>query len=880
MRVLTKALFGVLASLVLAGCGGGGGGGNDSAFQPQGIRVTVSPASTSSTPSSLVGITVRVTGENGAALPDGTAVRLQVSPPGVGLVSSVQTGGTVPPNQGGTAILGESVSATLAGGNANFRLHTRAAGTATLTASVTDPTAPARTVTGAATVSVVPGAPSDPRLSIQSTATTLPVNPVGINYNSPYFADVTITWRNLDGTLVTAREEDDAVGVSISPVSVGVFTTLDDPETEDINERLIALGQGPVDVVAGRAIISVFSRSTPGTAVLTASVVDQITGETVSAVQEYRVVNGVASVPGAVVFDSDTSPVYVQGINAPSTKPITVQVFDGAGARVPDPPAGVNNVRVELQSTLAGGERLTAINAAGGSVSGSTISIRTANGQANFALQAGTVAGSVVLRATADRADNNVDNGIADPVVSTRQVTISDGRIFDIQIQTADFDAASGQVAGPPPGNTSPDATYNMLVTALATDRGGNPVPAGAEIRFGLIDEPQQNGVFTISGADGNPQENGTLFTAGQGNFLAAGPGDTLLVLGEGIANNRDLESARSVASIQSATSLTVGAPFNPNDVTGSTVDAGPIFPYVIGRAADANVLASGTTGYQGLPGVAASVVTYPARRLGKTIYLWAQGNGVPISPTRPRIVSDVETFRLPGAGPATLTANPGSLVANRVTQVRVCIRDASDNPIPGANIEFTFNAPATGSVNSISGTGFTPATGANGCVTVNTLANLAAGATGTGTLVFSAGGGEVELEVKAVGTPSLAIGPNPVPAFAGPPGQTANIAVCVNDGGGPIPGVVIGGTCTSGTTNGQPSTVILSVPQTTNTDGCAIIQASYTNMIGQIGAGPINNFTSTCTFTTNASLTGTVQVVGTRRCGDGLTPAPVGCPP
>jgi hypothetical protein len=884
MRVLTQALFATVASLALAACGGGGGGGNDSAFQPQGITVSVSPATTSSTPSSLVGITVRVTGERGAPLPDGTTVRLQVSPPGVGLLSSTQA--SAPPNAGGTGLLAEAVSASLSGGLANFRLHTRSVGTATLTASVTDPNAPQRTVTGTASVSVSAGAPNDPRLTIQlAGSSTLPVNRIGINYSSPYYTPVTVTWRTLDGALVTPRDDQDFVGVSVLPTETAFFTFLDDPDTTDIDENFVALGQGPAKVVAGRSFFRVFSSSTPGTATLTVSAVDQQTGETISAVQQFVVTNGTPGVPGAVVFDTDTTPVYIQGINAPATKAVQVQVLDGGGAFVPNPPAGVNNLRLELQSTLNGGERLSGVNAAGTPVTGATLNTRTNNGEANFSLQTGTVAGTVIIRATADRADNNVDNGIADAVTSTRQIVISDGRIFDIQIQTANFEGVSGQVAGPPPGNTSPDATYNFLVTALATDRNGNPVPAGAEIRFGLVDEPQRDGLFTLSGSDGNPQENGTTFTAAQGGFLGAGPGDTLLVLGEGIANNRDLESARTIASIQSSTSLTVSAPFNPNDVTGTSIDAGPIFPYVIGRAADANVRASGLTDSLG---VAASVVTYPARRLGKTIYLWVQGNGTIVPGTsRARIVSDVETFRLPGAGPGTLTVRPGSLIANRATSLTTCVSDSAGNPVPGVNVAFAFEQPATGAVNNVGGSGRTPPTGADGCVTNNVVANLAPGSTGEGALVFrigereAANRAEVRVPVVAAGTPVLSIGPAPVQVFAGPPNQQAFIAVCVNDGGGPIPNVVISGSCTLPTPAApltSPASLQLGVPQITVADGCAVIPLTYTGMAVQDGANVVLR-TSTCSFTTNAGLSGSVVVAGTRRCGDGLTPALPGCP-
>ena len=889
MRVLTKALFGVLASLALASCGGGGGGGNDSAFQPQGIRVTVSPASTSSTPFSLVGLTVRVTGENGAALTDGTVVRLQVSPPGVGLVSAANS-----TDPGAAIPIGESVQSTLSGGLANFRLHTRAAGTATLTASVTDPAAAARTVTGTASVAVAAGAPTDPRLVLQVQSLALPINPnlsanQAVFFGSPYISEVTLVQRRLDGSLVPGTGTGGgggggnefcnggtgagaAVGSGLNSLALWLPAEGIDDDGNIRLCRSVTLG-----INSGRSVFYAVALDQQGAATLAASGTDPQTGEALQAVVEFRVSNGAPALPGTVVIRTDPAPIYITAVNGNRSKQVEVDVRDGGGTLVPNPAAGVDNVRLEIVGGGQGGERLRGVNAAGAVVQGDSILIRSGNGLANASFEAGTRAGPVTLRATADRADNNVSNGIQDAVTSTRQFNVSDGQLFGLKIQTTS-EPVSGAVAGPPAGNTSPTGTYRMLVTARGVDRFGTAIPANAEIRFGLIDEPQVNGQFTMAGTNGNPQENGTLFV-GSGNFLGgpAGPGDTLLVIGENGTDDRDMEAARTVASVIASDQLTVTQPFNPNDVSGASVDRGAIYPFVVGRARDGSITAQGVTDANG---IASAVMTYPATRLGKRVYIWAQGQGTPVN-GRPRLVSDVAEMVFAGAGPATLTATPGTLVANRATAVRVCVRDSSANPVPGANILFAFNQPATGSVNSVPGTGFTPATGSDGCVSVNTLANLVPGATGSGTLEFSIGSSKVTLQVTSAGTPTLVIGPNPVPAFAGPPNQLANIAICINDGGGPIPGVVIGGTCTvpAPPVAGFPATVVLNVPQTTGIDGCAVVPAGYTNMIVQNGAVTASA-TSTCTFTTNASLTGTVQVVGTRRCGDGLLPALVGCPP
>jgi hypothetical protein len=889
MKIFTRATAALVVAFLLSSCGGGGGGGEGNAFSGENFRVTVTPVSNSTTPFSLVGVTVRVTGANGATVPDGTPVRFQVSPPGVGLVSAVTTN-----NPSDPIPLGEFVDSQTSGSVVNFRFHSRSTGTATLTASSRPQGADlgsAPTTSASASVAVNAGAPQDPRLVLQVQSLALPINPnlsanQSVFIGSPYISEVTLIQRRLDGSLVPGTgggggSDDEfcdggegagaAVGSGLNSLAIWLPAEGIDDDGNIRLCRSVTLG-----INSGRSVFYAVALSQQGTATLAGSGTDPQTGEALQALVEFRVSNGAPQLPGTVVIRTDDAPIYISTVNGNRAKQVEVDVRDGGGTLVPNPAAGIDNVRLEIVGGGQGGERLRGVNGAGSTVQGDSIQIRSGNGIANATFEAGTRSGPVTLRATSDRADNNVTNGIQDAVVSTRQFNVSDGVLFGLKIQTVS-EPVSNAVAGPAPGNTNPNATYRMLITARGVDRIGTAVPANTEIRFGLVDEPQVNGQFTMTNTNGNPQENGTLFT-GSGNFLGgpAGPGDTLLVLGENVNDDRDLESARIVASVIANDQLTVTVPFNPNDVSGTSVDRGAVYPFVVGRARDGTITAQSATNAEG---VASAVLTYPASRLGKRIYVWAQGFGAPVN-GRQRPVSDVAQLEFSGAGPATLTATPGLIVSNRTTAVRVCARDSSGNPLPAANIQFAFQSPATGSVDSIPGSGFTPATGTDGCVNVNVLANLVPGATEDGRVVFTLGEGEAEVTVEAQGDPTLTIGPSPVPVFAGPPGQIAPIAVCVNDGGGPIPNVIIGGTCTVPTpATGGAGLVTLNVPQTTNIDGCAIIFATYTQMAIQNGATPELR-TSTCTFNTNNNLSGTLQVVGTRRCGDGLTPAVVGCPP
>jgi hypothetical protein len=874
MRAFTQALIVLFAGLLLASCGGGGGGGGDSGFNPPGLTVAVTTASASTTPNSLVGITVRVTGA-GNAVADGTVVTLQVSPPGVGLVST-----TAP-----TTTIGERATSNTAGGIATFRLHSRAIGTATLTASVPDPNAPGRTVTGTGTIAVQAGPPQDPRLQIQLQTATLPVNPNFIDpfIGSPYLSEAVITWRKLDGSFAPACTD----CVSVATTSQGsqniviTFSTPDDPSTDDINEFLLRLQSAPTDVNGGRTVAYVLSQDRAGVGLLSATAIDPDTQETVYAQATITVSNGTPGLPASILIGEFTAPVYIAGVNGPHTTGVRTTVFDGGLTTVPNPPAGVNNVRLEIVGGGADGERLRGTSASGATQTGGAISIPSFNGFADAAYEAGTRAGFVTLRATADRADNNVDNGITDPVTSTRQETVSDGRIFDIDIASPPNVIASTAVLAPLSGSD----TYQMFVEAVATDRfgGGRPPAPGSEISWGLIDFPlNAQGTFAIAGGDGDPQEGGTLFTAPTGAFTTAGggagPGDTLIVFGEESTGNRDLESARTVTAVNSATSLTVQSRFNFNDDTGSSVNNGPVLPYIIGRPVDANVIGASTTDANGR---ARSIVTYGRSKLGKRFALWARGQGDFIN-NSPELVTDAELLRLQGSGPLSIIA-PSALQANRTIDVRVCVEDSTGTGIQGVLIDYAVQFTSGGSFTidgSSAATGTVDnATGADGCTLVRVVTSGVVQSGTAGTITWSVDDAEAETEI--IGPQNLVLIATPGSVVVGAGTGTVGIQLCLTDGsGGGVSGVNIQATCTAtGGASLQPGGII-----PTGADGCTLAGVTYSDFVidpdGNPTTPPVLN-SGSCTF--RAGAQGPSVVVpfqGARTCGDGFSPPPPGCGP
>lgn len=874
MTKFAKAVGAWLAALALASCGGGGGGGNDGGFTAPGLRVVVSPAQSQTTPFSLVDVPVRVTSSNGTAVNDGTQVTLQVSSGTLGLVSSLQRVGT-------GAYIGERITATTSGGTALFRFHSRAVGAMTLTATAVNSTSGSAQASGSANISIAAGAPSDPRLSAVAATTNLPINRFAVSpfIGSPFISEVTVTWRRLNGELVTVvpSSRDLVVSVSLNPVNPSFgFSMLDDPETDDINEFLLHMGQAPVDVVAGKATVFMQSYAEPANnIVMTITALDPDTDETVQTQLVFNMVSGLPPLPASLDLSRDGRYLYASDAPGNHVEQFQAFVYDGSGAKVPDPgtaSAPTNNVEVEIVAGAQGGERLRAVNAQGQTMAGALVRGRTLQGIAGFSYEAGTRVGTFQIRATSDRADNNVDNGISDPVSTLMSLTVGDGRLFDLDITTPTSQAITEIVFnnGVSQLNTG---SYLFNVSVLATDRYGNPVTSGTEIRFGSIDGPQSGGDFAIHGLDGDPQEGGTGFTAPTGAFKTAGggagPNDTVIVFGEESNGNRDLESARRVASVPTNTSLSVTQRFNHNDDTGVAVNNGPVLPYVIGRAQDANVNQASFTDQNG---VAFAQMAYPAVKIGKLAILYAQGNGDIVNGA-PELVTDAEYLRLPGIAPGTLVASPDPIAGNTAVGVQVCLLDAKGQGVPGARLTFTFeNLFGQGSVDGVANQGeLANLTGSDGCVTANVVTSgLPQSADEQGKLKFSLG--------NITDTISIRVNNNwylyAFPSRTSGDGARIFTLRLVDSSGARVPNVLIVGVCEA---TSPQFLNITTHPGLTNAQGetTTVIDAEGFDLVG----GGSGSDDAGCTFRTINNEAQVEIVWGTRDICDYFSPSPpAGC--
>ena len=723
-------------------------------------------------------------------------------------------------------------------------------------------------------------APQPGSITLTATRTLLPLNPNNIlpYPGSPFMAEVQFTYRNNAGVITALTS--DATFTTSSPSTVSLSPP-DDPSTEDINELATRVVSFPATTNNGSYVFFATSYDVAGTATVTASATDPATGLTVSRTLTFTV-QGTTPLPAALDIAPSPTSVYIPGSGGSTNSVINIQVRDGANQPVPNPGA-VDNVKVEIIGN-AGGSILSATSA-GGPNSGVSVLTSTINGIAAASFQAGTVQGPLQVRATVDRSDNNVSNGIADPISATTTVVVSDGKLFSLTLTSPILNAlrvnrVSDGVEPPPEvvpvGDdgipVDPDATYSLTVSALAKDRQGNPVVPGTVIRFGVVDEPFDVAAdfFSISGTDGDAQEGGTLFTSQSGRFVTggggAGPGDVLAVFGKDVQGNSDLESALTVQRINSQTSLNTSSSFNLNNTTGTSINYGPVLPYVVARAEHGNITSTGVTNDIGR---ASATLNYTISTLGYLNVVWAQGESVdPVSGGAKR-VTDVEIGSYPGLAPATIVASPSPIIGNTTQQVQVCLYDAMLAPLQRVRLGFAFQlSQGTGSVDGVSGSGYLgSSTGANGCVIANVVTSGLGASTDSapsGVLTFGLGDLTASVDI-IVNLATLQVSPSFVLVAPDPGGSNFNITITARDtGGNAVSGVAITGACTvqgtasitpasfSGVTNGSGNTVH---------SGTAVGFSADLPPLTQTGSGQ-------CIYSTQQGLSATVQFSGSGVCG------------
>ena len=285
-------------------------------------------------------------------------------------------------------------------------------------------------------------------------------------------------------------------------------------------------------------------------------------------------------------------------------------VLDGGGQPVPDPASGntgADNVLFEIVTNPAGGATPSA-NSVSGPGHGHDASRRTrCSGVATASFQSGTRAGSDPdprdrrpLRqqrhqrhpAIRSRRRSRSSSPTASSTAS-RSPRRSSRRICRAS-RSMRFPAMSPAAARRIPPD--PDATLSLAVSALGTDRQGNPVLPGTPIRFGSVDEPV--------GAPGTAQRqrlpdlrHATAIRRKAARCSPRRPASSRRPAAARVRAMRWSCSARpcegnadlvSAVTVQRSTARPASMSRRRSTATtrpARSVDYGPVLPYLIGRA-------------------------------------------------------------------------------------------------------------------------------------------------------------------------------------------------------------------------------------------------------------------------------------------------------
>ncbi|GAB2523810.1 putative Ig domain-containing protein [Simplicispira piscis] len=210
-------------------------------------------------------------------------------------------------------------------------------------------------------------------------------------------------------------------------------------------------------------------------------------------------VTGTAQAPGYLGTSTNT-------FNLPKSVAISAKVMDDANQPAPDPVAANLQVSIRPFGASAGSRLLQ------GGQSGSTIQVKTIGGEGLFAISSGPSAGVILLELTSDRFDNDVSNGIQDPVmqlmaigvhkairtvplaITDTEITVTNGMAFSYALTaqggvppymwtssglpTGLNLSADGVISGTP---TASKGTYNVVVTV--TDYTDVPLTKNVKIK-------------------------------------------------------------------------------------------------------------------------------------------------------------------------------------------------------------------------------------------------------------------------------------------------------------------------------------------------------------------------------------------------------------
>lgn len=272
-----------------------------------------------------------------------------------------------------------------------------------------------------------PGETSEPyTISMKAERTTLPVNiggyPVGIGVYAPFTTIVYVSAKK-GSAPIPGGEEIFACNTSYGLSSGPLYYLDGDDEHEDDNGNPSAYRNITLGSNAGGNSFHFHAGDQAGTATITCSVHDPRSNTEVST--SLNITVGSATGQAASIKTiSQYASLGAQGNENNARTATVIQAFVLDDANQPLPESGKSNLQISIRPTgpAAIGARLLS-----GSSSGGTLQVQTVGGVGTFSLSSGSNEGSILLELVADRWDNDLTNGIQDPIEHLLVVPVTKG---------------------------------------------------------------------------------------------------------------------------------------------------------------------------------------------------------------------------------------------------------------------------------------------------------------------------------------------------------------------------------------------------------------------------------------------------------------------
>lgn len=303
-------------------------------------------------------------------------------------------------------------------------------------------------------------------ISVRAAKTQLPVNITGegpgSGVYSPYTTTVYVEARK--GSLPIPGGADIFSCNITSGLDSGVLYYLDgneehETEVDDGNGGKIKVPNAYRSVTlgsnAGGSSFHFHANNQAGTARITCTVTDPLDKQQKFASVDVTV-GGVAGRAASIQAVAAFPVLGRQGnaANIRTSTAVSGYVLDDANQPVP-----VSN-KPNLQVAIISGGASAGARLLVGSQSGSVVQLSTIGGVGLFSISSGSGEGTILLEMTSDRADNDVTNGIQDPIVQLYPVTVESGAAVGSPVAPIVLGAAT-----PPAGTNGLPYSYAFSAT-------------------------------------------------------------------------------------------------------------------------------------------------------------------------------------------------------------------------------------------------------------------------------------------------------------------------------------------------------------------------------------------------------------------------------